>query len=872
MWKRLTVVLACVLLLLLCGVELQTRLLAGHGHSSGGGPPPPVNGTAAGDRAVIMGSTQTGANSVATGTNKGYRWGAGHGHRYGETAYRAPVSPDKNEDQVNYEQRVKEDPFFERPHVPGAVKAVVDNLIEKMAGVHSEERKQKAEQSVDKLADMGEQASLKICEYAEGQDVPLSIYCLKVMDKAWFVRYEPILLNMLETRGDLPKDLGDAALGVFAKHADASTLSGLLHLMITEKNPAYVKDICPILWKLQTPALWRRVLKFGDAQVNGDKDMLSLMELREVDTQRKIARIFSADDKPAAAGNDDDISIGLARSGASDEMLSRQIAAMVVAWSARPELAKSIDAMAHDSDDTVTFYGLVAQAHLRNDQCLVPLIDYLGSERWDIRRDAEAGLSELTGTTLDYDFASVRAERVKGFSRWLSFARLKNASKDAGYPASEGWKELTTHFVTEPRSVLFDTDTAFHALGEAGTDFLTPGVVEGRWESVPISNALGKLPLHLEQQTSMLFRVDVDKHIVSTAMVKDNAEQSQPVNFERILTAAMPTPTTPVNLGNKQPCAMLKLDYAPLPAAARAYSFATYEKSTRTVPYMRAGYVEATFDDVTFRVYDDDNNGDFNDYGSDAFQFAGQRYATLLSSTVNVGKQFFEFRISRSGDKMWVKPYEGALGSIHIKLPELNGFKAIDLQVQSGSRVFDITGAVNMPMPLPVGKYQIVHAAVAVASSRALVTEGPSGYFEVEANKVTEKSFADKLTVQVQPEVIDECDICSLKSKYPVPKGGQVLKIHVPHIDDGGQQTYGRFDSKLARVTVECSAPSGRKLFSSAWNPADDGFLPFYFVLPAKSMENGNYKITMKMDLAPFGQIKGEGSFSPPDGLIQVRP
>jgi len=93
----------------------------------------------------------------------------------------------------------------------------------------------------------------------------------------------------------------------------------------------------------------------------------------------------------------------------------------------------------------------------------------------------------------------------------------------------------------------------------------------------------------------------------------------------------------------------------------------------------------------------------------------------------------------------------------------------------------------------------------------------------------------------------------------------------VPHIDDGGQQTYGRFDSKLARVTVECTAPSGRKLFSSAWNPAEDGFLPFYFVLPPKSMENGNYKINVKLDLAPFGQIKGEGSFSPPDGLIQVR-
>jgi hypothetical protein len=179
---------------------------------------------------------------------------------------------------------------------------------------------------------------------------------------------------------------------------------------------------------------------------------------------------------------------------------------------------------------------------------------------------------------------------------------------------------------------------------------------------------------------------------------------------------------------------------------------------------------------------------------------------------------------------------------------------------------------VNAPLTMPVGRYQIVHAAVAVASSRALITEGANGFFEVEANKVSEKAFANKLTVHVQPEVIDECDICALKSKYPVPKGGQVLKILVPFVEDGGMQTYGRFDSKLARITAECTAPSGRKLFSSAWSAAEDGFLPFYFVLQPKSMENGSYKISLKMDLAPFGQIKGEGSFSPPDTLIQVRP
>ena len=862
MVKRICLGVACLLLVLaLCST--RPAVIAGHGHSSGGG------GGGGGPQTPAAPKAPSAPTSVTVGSNRGFHWGAGHGHRYGSSNYRTPVSPDPSEDAVAYEQKVKEDPFFEKPQVPSAVKATIDNLIEKMAGVHSEDRKQKAEQAVDKLADLGEQPSLKMCEFAEGEDSNLAIYCLKVMDKTWAVRYEPIVVSMLENRGDLQKELGDAALPVLTHHADVSALSGMVRLLINEKNPAYVKELCPILWKLQTPAMWRRALKLADIQVTNDKDALALMELREVDAQRKLAKMFAAEEKAPAAKDDEDISIGLAKNGQQDDALARVVAAMVVAWSARPESGKALDAMAHDADEQIAFYGLVGQAHLRKEESLVPLIDYLGSDRWDVRRDAETALAELTGTTLDYIFSAVRAERLKGIARWKSYARLKNASKDAGYPASEGWKELQTRFVTEPRSVLFDSDTAFKALGDVTADFLTPGVVEGRWESIPISNAMGKLPLHLAQDSTMLFRVDVDKHIVSAATVRDTTQQA---NFERIPTAALSNGTTSVGLGNKQPCSMLKLDYTPLPAAARAYSFATYEKDSRTIPYMRAGYVEAAFDDVTIRVYDDDNNGDFNDYGSDAVQLSGQRYATLLSSVLAIGNTFFEFRVSRSGDKIWVKPYSGALGSIKIKPPELNGFKVLDLQIQSDSRVFDITSAVTAPITLPTGRYQIVHAAVAVSSSRALITEGANGFFDVEANKVSEKSFANKLTVHVQPEVIDECDICALKSKYPVPKGGQVLKILVPFVEDGGMQTYGRFDSKLARITAECTAPSGKKLFSSAWNAAEEGFLPFYFVLPPKSMENGSYKISLKMDLAPFGQIKGEGSFSPPDTLIQVRP
>jgi hypothetical protein len=826
-FSRLTIMLAAIAIAAI--MATPTHILGGHAparRSSGG---PPINIPAV------------------------KRFKLGHRHpesKYSDDNYSNPVSPDVDMSKV-YQPDIKPDPFFETVKPTREQKARIEVLIEKISGVRSEDRRAKAALAVDELVKLGECAALKISQYAEGDDAQCAMYCLQVMDKAWLVRYQPILLHLLDTRAAIDKNLGQLAVDVLLRHVDSTATSGLLRVLLEENNPAFVKDVCRILWKCQTPDMWQKVFQIAGIKTEDTPDPNALMELREPAARDAIAGHFL---KGADAAANAEVVIGRAKRPDANESLAAELCAVVLAWTPRPQDARALAAMRDSTSSEVAFYAAVGQARLGDVQCLPRLIANLESEQWNQRRDAELALLSLTGTRLNFDFSDDREGRIRGIVSWKNHQALKDAAAGAdAVSEADGWKKVPMRFVTIPKPIDFSPDKAIAAFGSG--DYQTPGLLEGRMKIITFVNGVARLPLLLSKGRTVLLKSDETKTAVSMATLE--AVRGTPA-FQPLVFAGKST--KPFNL---------ELNYHNEAAVPVAYCLGEYDKASNTIALLRAGYFEGQFQGGYIRVYDDNNNGDFNDYGADAIQIAGRKYATLLSSTVELGGNFYELRINRPGTVCWLKPYKGALGTVVITPPK--NLNTAHIQVQSGSRVLDVTAATSTPQRLPAGTYQIVHAVVGKPPSQAVITRGEQGFFEVQANKVTLHTFAEKLTLNFNPELRDECDICSLKSKYPVAKGGQVLKIDVPYVDDGRQHTYDHFNTELKNISVELFSPSGERLTGGSWQASDHGFMPYYYVLRPEKVVKGRYRAVLKLVLMPFGELVGEQFFEVDNALFAAK-
>lgn len=124
-------------------------------------------------------------------------------------------------------------------------------------------------------------------------------------------------------------------------------------------------------------------------------------------------------------------------------------------------------------------------------------------------------------------------------------------------------------------------------------------------------------------------------------------------------------------------------------------------------------------------LIDQDNNGRFNDFGSDAMIVGKGDAASYLSKIVNVKNSLYEIEFNEDGSELIYKPYTGKVGKLDlVSQYEAKGkLTSVVVRNDSGDLSFELSGA-KRGMDLPEGLYSIVAGKIEMGKESALIRTG----------------------------------------------------------------------------------------------------------------------------------------------------
>lgn len=137
------------------------------------------------------------------------------------------------------------------------------------------------------------------------------------------------------------------------------------------------------------------------------------------------------------------------------------------------------------------------------------------------------------------------------------------------------------------------------------------------------------------------------------------------------------------------------------------------------------GYLAGKIKDTPIRIIDQDQNGRYDDIGSDAMIVGRGRAATYLSEVVNVGDELFRIGVAAGGTQLVCTPYEGPTGILHLDCSTKG--KVLAAVVQSGNKRFSFDMAkAGKGLRVPVGGYKLVCGELGLGENRVRMSTGLS--------------------------------------------------------------------------------------------------------------------------------------------------
>lgn len=144
-------------------------------------------------------------------------------------------------------------------------------------------------------------------------------------------------------------------------------------------------------------------------------------------------------------------------------------------------------------------------------------------------------------------------------------------------------------------------------------------------------------------------------------------------------------------------------------AKGKKFSYALrFKKAGAGWQYSSSGVMKGKIKGQTIRLVDLNNNGLWNEVGTDGMIVGKGSAASFLSKVVNLGGNLFNFQVTENGRNMTISPFEGETGILNLR----KGFKSQGQLVaaiansESGSFSFNLASAKN-GMKIPAGDYTI---------------------------------------------------------------------------------------------------------------------------------------------------------------------
>lgn len=124
-------------------------------------------------------------------------------------------------------------------------------------------------------------------------------------------------------------------------------------------------------------------------------------------------------------------------------------------------------------------------------------------------------------------------------------------------------------------------------------------------------------------------------------------------------------------------------------------------------------------------IFDQNNNGHFNDFGVDAMIVGKSDSAALLSKVVNVGGELFEISLNDDGSELSYTPYTGKAGMLNLaaEFESKGKLTSVVVKNENGEYSFELSDA-KRGMLIPEGLYSIVSGKVEMGSESCLIRSG----------------------------------------------------------------------------------------------------------------------------------------------------
>lgn len=144
-------------------------------------------------------------------------------------------------------------------------------------------------------------------------------------------------------------------------------------------------------------------------------------------------------------------------------------------------------------------------------------------------------------------------------------------------------------------------------------------------------------------------------------------------------------------------------------------------------------------------VFDQNGNGEYDDYGVDALAVGKQRHASLLSKITRIGDELVHLDVSTDGTSVAVRDYDGPTGTLNVQAGFESKGKLVAAVFRDGDLSFEVAGD-RRGVEIPAGRYEFVSGRLAKGSAMASIRRGKFRPVEVQEGEITEIEWGEEIT------------------------------------------------------------------------------------------------------------------------------
>lgn len=205
----------------------------------------------------------------------------------------------------------------------------------------------------------------------------------------------------------------------------------------------------------------------------------------------------------------------------------------------------------------------------------------------------------------------------------------------------------------------------------------------------------------------------------------------------------------------------------------------------------------AKVSDVSIRLFDQNNNGRFDDFGEDAVIVGRGRVASFLSRTLNINGELYEIEIDSANERLSFEPFDGDAGTLSVSVATQAKVLGAVVCSADGKYSFELSRAAS-PVKLPVGNYSLYSATIGLGKNRVKVRKGAYPDIQIQSGASSEITWGGPV----------RADFTYLRANSEIRLSPETIR----YFGKSGEEYYAWYpDGKSPRIVID-DGKTGRQI------------------------------------------------------------